>query len=144
MRRVCRIALVVVLAIALLPLGLHAVSALAQAVSGTAAFPDEAAAIESIILAHPATTYSIVVLAGAIYSWVDKRYFDKSINSNLLQYFTTAAPGHSGATITLLIAAQLPAWMSSLLIGMGWVAIVQLAWTTGYFIDASVNRGKAA
>lgn len=83
--------------------------------------------------------YLIVGIVG-IFSHYIKGYLQEEITGSFFKYMTNDHPKRSLAMFLSFIGSGVIYVTSGATAGMGWAALLGLAFTTGYSIDSTVNK----
>ena len=85
--------------------------------------------------------YLIVGFIGIFFHYF-KQWMTNSINGNFWTYLIGDCPRHTAAMIMTFVGSGIAYVYSGALDSSSWLAILGVAFSTGYSVDSAVNKGS--
>lgn len=101
--------------------------------------------ISSLVAGHVIDQFSVFMVAGLIgivSHFVKKKYIDKEITSSFWSYMLVEYPDRTLITFCSLLAACLTYLATGVVASTTWPALIGMAFTTGFSLNSSFNKGK--
>lgn len=101
----------------------------------------EMAGVAAWVEAHKLLVYTVVLFAGAVLHYFKEVWSNETSSTNIVEYWFGVHGMRGGGALFAIGLLFWAAASTTLLSGMGWVGLVELAAMTGYGIDSIINKG---
>lgn len=81
-------------------------------------------------------------LIGAIAHFIKKKYIEKEIQVGFWEYVVVKSPDRTLLTISSLLIACVGYLTTGVVASTTWPALIGMAFTTGFSLNSSFNKGK--